>query len=86
MATNRHQKLAIGQSVKIVIDPPNGVPIEGIIRIIQETPGKKVGIELDHFTDYAHSLDGQVEQKTDPVRRITVGKGWWTLEENLEIL
>ena len=86
MATKRHQKLAIGQSVKIVIDPPNGVPIEGIIRIIQETPGKKVGIELDHFTDYAHSLDGQVEQKTDPVRRITVGKGWWTLEENLEIL
>ena len=45
-----------------------------------------VGVELDYFTDYAHSLDGRVEEKTDPVRGITLGRGWWTLEENLEIL
>jgi hypothetical protein len=54
--------------------------------VIQEEPGKKVGVELDHFTDFAHSLDGLVEEKVDPVRGITIGKGWWTLEENLEIL
>jgi hypothetical protein len=45
-----------------------------------------VGVELDNFTDYAHSLDQRVEEKVDPVRGITVGKGWWTLEEDLEIL
>ena len=78
--------LELGQRVKIIIDPPNGEAAEGIVRVIQEEPGKKVGVELDHFTDYAHSLDGRVEEKTDPVRGITLGKGWWTLEENLEIL
>lgn len=80
------KQLQLEQRVKIIIDPPNGVPIEGIVRVIQEEPGKTIGIELDHFTDYAHSLDGLVEEKTDPVRGITLGKGWWTLEENLEIL
>ena len=79
-------KLQLEQRVKIIIDPPNGVPTEGIVRVIQDEPGKMVGIELDHFTDYAHSLDGVVEEKIDPVRGITIGKGWWTLEENLEIL
>ena len=78
--------LTIGQRVKIIIEPPNGVPAEGIIRVIGEVPGKKVGVELDRFTEYAHSLDGIVAEKTDPIRRITLGKGWWTVEENLEIL
>ncbi len=79
-------KLQLEQRVKIIIDPPNGIPTEGIVRVIQDEPGKMVGVELDHFTDYAHSLDGQTEEKIDPVRGITIGKGWWTLEENLEIL
>ncbi len=79
-------KLQLEQRVKIIIDPPNGVPTEGIVRVIQDEPGKMVGIELDDFTDYAHSLDGRVEEKVDPVRGITIGKGWWTLAENLEIL
>jgi hypothetical protein len=80
------KQLTTEQRVKIIIDPPGGVPVEGIVRVIQDDPGKKVGVELDHFTDYAHSLDGLVEEKIDPVRGITIGKGWWTLEENLEIL
>jgi hypothetical protein len=79
-------KLQLEQRIKIIIDPPNGIPTEGIVRVIQDEPGKMIGIELDHFTDYAHSLDGRVEEKIDPVRGITIGKGWWTLEENLEIL
>ena len=78
--------LTIGQRVRIIIGPPNGVAAEGIVRVIQDIPGKKVGVELDNFTDYAHSLDELVEEKVDPVRGITVGKGWWTLEEDLEIL
>jgi hypothetical protein len=79
-------KLALEQRVRIIIDPPGGAACEGIVRVIQDVPGKMVGVELDHFTDYAHSLDQLVEEKVDPVRGITIGKGWWTLEENLEIL
>ena len=86
MKDNTKKKLALEQRVKIIIDPPGGVPCEGIVRVIQDVPGKTVGVELDHFTDYAHSLDQKVEEKNDPVRGITIGKGWWTLEENLEIL
>ncbi len=82
----KHMALQNGQRVRIIIDPPNGVIVEGVVKVVQDVPGKRVGIELDHFTDYAHSLDGLVEEKTDPVRKITIGKGWWTLEENLEIL
>lgn len=81
-----NKKLELGVRVRIIIGPPGDMPVEGIVRVIQEEPGKKVGIELDHFTDYAHSLDQRLEEKTDPVRGITVGKGWWTTEENIEIL
>jgi hypothetical protein len=80
------KQLEIGQRVRIIIGPPNGMITEGVVRVIQDVPGKTVGIELDHFTDYCHSLDGLVEEKVDPVRGITIGKGWWTLEDNLEIL
>ena len=83
---NKNSKLAIGQRVKIIIDPPGGIPVEGIVRVLQDNPGKQVGVELDHFVDYAHSLDQTVEEKTDPIRGITIGKGWWTLEDNLEVL
>jgi hypothetical protein len=75
-----------GQKVRIIIDPPNGQVAEGKIAVIQDEPGKQIGVELDHFTDYAHSLDGLVEERVDPARNITVGKGWWTLEDNLEVL
>lgn len=79
--------LRIGQRVRIVIDPPGQSSLaEGTIRVIQEEPGKKVGVELDRLTDYAHSLDGLVEERVDSVRNITVGKGWWTLEEYVEII
>ena len=86
METKIATKLTVEQRVRIIIGPPGGIPVEGIVRVIQDEPGKMVGVELDHFTDYAHSLDQLVEEKIDPVRGITVGKGWWTLEENLEIL
>ncbi|MDO8503805.1 MAG: hypothetical protein Q7S60_03880 [bacterium] len=82
----KKQQLNIGQRVRIIIDPPGGIPLEGVIRVIQDEPGKMVGVELDHFADYAHSLDQLVEERVDPVRGITLGKGWWTVEENLEIL
>lgn len=78
--------LKVGDHVRLIIDPPNGVVCEGTVRVIQDQPGKRVGIELDHFTDYAHSLDGLVEERVDESRGLTVGKGWWTLPENVEVL
>ena len=78
--------LSIGDKVKILIDPPGGIPVEGIVRVIQDKPGKLVGVETGHLVDYGHSLDRLVEERTDPVRGITVGKGWWTIEENVEVL
>lgn len=80
------QQLKIGQKVRIIVDPPGGIPVKGTVKVIQDIPGKIVGIELDHFADYAHSLDQLVGEKIDSTRGLTVGKGWWTLAENLEIL
>ncbi len=76
-ATNSiSSSLKTGQRVRILVDTPAGVPVDGIIRVIQDVPGKKIGVELDKFTNYAHSLDRLVEE----------GKGWWTLEENIKVL
>lgn len=86
MVLLKDKKILLEQRVRIIIDPPGGIPTTGVVRVIQDEPGKKIGVELDHFTDFAHSLDQRVDEKTDPVRGITVGKGWWTLPENLEIL
>lgn len=78
--------ITAGQKVKIIIDPPGGTPATGVVKVIGNNPGKTIGVELDHFADFAHSLDTAVEEKTDSVRGITVGKGWWTLDENVEVL
>jgi hypothetical protein len=77
-------KIKKGQRVRIVIDPPNGFAAQGTVRVVQDKPGKKIGVELDQLTDRCHSLDGLVEERVDPVRGVTVGKGYWTLPENLE--
>lgn len=81
------KSLTIGAKIRIIIDPPNGTPLNGVVKILQDNvPGKKVGVELDNYCDYAHSLDQTVSEKTDPIRGITVGRGWWTTADNVEIL
>ncbi len=79
-------ELEIGQRVRIIIAPPGNSPVEGSIRVIQDVPGKKLGVELDNFVDYGHSLDGIVEERVDEARGIVVGKGYWTLPSNIEII
>lgn len=78
-------KLKVGDKVRIIIDPPAGIPQTGTVKVVQNKPGKMVGVELDHLADYGHSLDGLVEERVDASRNITVGKGWWTLPENVEL-
>lgn len=81
-------KLTAGDRVRLLIDTPEGTPLEGTVRVVQDKPGKKVGVEFDNYVATGHSLDGELsdKEKSDPVTGVTYGKGWWTLEENLEVL
>jgi hypothetical protein len=76
--------LHVGDAVRVAMDGPMGMPVEGVVRVLQDVPGKTVGVELNQLTDYAHSLDGVVEERFDAERNITIGKGWWTTENRLE--
>lgn len=80
--------LQAGDRVRLLIDTPEGVPVEGTVVVVQDNPGKKVGVELDRYAPGGHSLDGllDAEEKSDPESGITYGKGWWTLEYNSELL
>ncbi len=75
-----------GDKIRIIIDTPAGQPINGVVTVVQDVPGKTIGVELDQTTAYAHSLDGALKgvEKIDPTNGIRYGKGWWTLEENIE--
>lgn len=79
-------KITKGTRVRIVLDPPNGQAAEGTVVTVSKEPGKGLGVELDRLTDYCHSLDGKVEERVDAVRGVTVGKGYYTLPENVEVL
>lgn len=80
--------LKVGDRVRLLIDTPQGEPVEGTVRVVQDTPGKKVGVEFDNYVATGHSLDGKLDdkEKTDNATGVTYGKGWWTLEDNLEVL
>lgn len=70
--------LKIGQKVKIVVDPPDGGSVEGVVKIIQNIPGKQVGVQLSQPVAFGNTLDGLITGNP--------GQGWWTREENIEIL
>lgn len=80
--------LQAGDRVRLLIDTPEGEVVEGVVRVVQDTPGKKVGVELDHYVLGGHSLDGVLDEKekSDPDTGTIFGKGWWTLEYNVEVL
>lgn len=77
-----------GDKVVILTDTPEGRPVKGTIKVVQDEVGKKIGVELDEWTPYAHSLDGLVEEKEQPgaaeQNLPVIGKGWWTNEENID--
>lgn len=81
-------KLEIGQRVKVLVDTPEHKPAEGVIRVLQDYPGKLVGVELDNFVANGHTLDGETkdQEKVDQETGTRYGKGWWTRPENIEIL
>lgn len=76
-----------GNKVRILVDTPMGVPLTGIVRVVQKDPGKSIGVELDAPVIGGHSLDGVIDRElVDPTTGFTVGRGWWTREENVEIV
>lgn len=80
--------LKVGDKVRVLIDTPEGVPANGTVVVVQDEAGKKVGVQLDNYVLGGHSLDNKLDEKekTDPATGSTFGKGWWTLEENVEVL
>lgn len=87
MPESNKSTLNEGDRVRILIDTPENTPVEGTVRVIQDEPGKKIGVELDQHAATGHSLDGLLSaEKVDPTSNIRYGKGWWTLEDNLEVL
>lgn len=74
----------VGDRVRIILGQMAG--FTGRVKVIGNEPGKRIGIELDSFVDYGHSLDGATEERYDSVRDITVGRGWWVTEEEIEKL
>lgn len=78
-----------GDRVTILVDTPEGRPVTGTVRVVnspEDDPGHQVGVELDDYTLYAHSLEGLVDEREQGGDLPVVGKGWWTLPENVEKL
>ena len=76
--------LKVGDRVTILVDTPNDEPIKGTVKIVQDVAGKTVGVELDEYTAYAHSLDGEVDEREQGDGLPVVGKGWWTREDQVD--
>lgn len=84
MAKSQSSSLKEGDRVNVLVDTPEGHPVKGTVKVVQDEVGKKVGVELDDYTVYGHSLDGQVDEREQGGGLPVVGKGWWTTEDNVE--
>jgi hypothetical protein len=78
-------KLKKGDRVTVLTGTPEGHPVKGTVKVVQDVPGKKVGVELDDYTLYAHGLDGLVDEREQDGGLPVVGKGWWTTEDDVEV-
>lgn len=74
-----------GDRVTILTDTPEGHPIKGTVVVVQDEAGKKVGVELDEYTPYAHSLDGRVDEREQGDGLPVIGKGWWTTADKVMV-
>lgn len=84
MAEKKTQSsLAEGDRVTVLVDTPQGYPVKGTVKVVQDEAGKQVGVELDDYTVYGHSLDGLVDEREQGDGQPVVGKGWWTTEDKV---
>lgn len=79
-------KLEVGDRVTIVESTPEGRPLKGTVRVLndaKEDPGHQVGVELDDYVVYGHSLEGVVDEREQGGDKPVIGKGWWSRPEYL---
>lgn len=86
MAKLETSSIQVGDRVNVLVDTPEGHPVSGTVRVVQEEDGKKIGVELDDYAVYGHSLDGLVDEREQGEGLPVVGKGWWAREENIEVI
>lgn len=78
--------LKVGDRVQILTNTPEGRPVTGTVRVLnsfEDDPGHQVGVELDDYTVYAHSLEGLVDEREQGGDQPVIGKGWWAVPENV---
>lgn len=88
-STKTANGLAVGDRVTILVDTPEGRPVNGTVRVLnnpEQHPGQEVGVELDDYVTYGHSLEGVVDEREQGGGAPVIGKGWWTRPENVEKL
>lgn len=79
-------KVAEGDRVTILTDTPEGRPLTGTVLVVNADGGHQVGVELDDYTVYGHSLEGLVDEREQGDGQPVIGKGWWTRHENVQKL
>lgn len=81
--------LAVGDRVTILVNTPEGRPVTGTVRVLnsyEDDPGHQVGVELDDYVAFGHSLEGVVDEREQGGNLPTIGKGWWTRPEDVDKL
>jgi hypothetical protein len=87
MAKKEADSLQLGDRVTILVNTPEGRPVQGTVRVlndVKEDPGHQVGVELDDYVVYGHSLEGVVDEREQGSDQPVIGKGWWTRPEDIE--
>lgn len=80
-------KFKVGDRVRIFTHTLTGEPMDGTIRVLNQEPGKLIGVEFDNSVAWGLSLDGLLdEEKNDPASGVRYGKGMWTHPNHIEKL
>lgn len=80
------EKYSVGDRVTILTNTPEGRPVKGTVKVVNDAkkdPGHQIGVELDDYTLYGHSLEGLVDEREQGGDLPVIGKGWWARPENL---
>lgn len=81
----KKEAFAVGDRVTILVNTPEGRPVTGTVRVLnsyEDDPGHQIGVELDDYTVYGHSLEGLVDEREQGGDLPVIGKGWWTRPED----
>lgn len=82
--------IEVGSRVRLLVGTSDGSIQTGTVRVVNhqgEDPGHQIGVELDEPVRYGHSLELVLPREiVDPDSGVTVGRGWWTHPEYVELI